>query len=348
MTPIRSLPSTFNYDGGPLASGLVLLATGFEDRAFEFLSKSSFDENNLCVLVKFEFDLDENEAVYKKFRDKAEEKFKSKNIFEASICQNNPRNYGGSLKDVLANLPPFEGDVSIDISGMPTHAICSTLKEVRDRYYNKRQAVLYTAAKHYFPSKDECEVMKDRQKQGVEFLPPTMALEMSEILILESFSGHRSKEGTNCLTVFAGYDANRSSGVIEEINPSILLLIYGLPGGEGIDWRLDLSKELHKKFESSRKTAVESVSTLSPNESLLILEKYYENLFEDYDFTIAPVCSKMQTIAVYLFWEKYKEIQLVFPMPISYSTDRKPMGVDQTYITMLEPSRTLFQIDGLD
>jgi len=134
----------------------------------------------------------------------------------------------------------------------------------------------------------------------------------------------------------------RSSGVIDSINPSLLLLIYGKPAGPHLSWRLDLSRELHRKFETSRRTAIETVSTLDFNESLSILEDYYEYLFEDYDFTISPICSKMQVIGVYLFWERYKEVQLVFPMPVAYNLNRSPQGSSDTYITLLEPRDSLY------
>ena len=136
-------------------------------------------------------------------------------------------------------------------------------------------------------------------------------------------------------------------GAIESINPSALLLLYGSPGNDEIKWRLELSKDLHRRFETTRKTAVEVVSTLNPQEALDTLEEYYDYLFEDYDFTVSPVCSKMQAVAVYLFWEKYKEVQLVFPMPLGYSTDRKPKGVSDTYLTYLHPKNEE-EIEGGD
>lgn len=161
--------------------------------------------------------------------------------------------------------------------------------------------------------------------------------------MLQSFSGHRSKEGVSCLAVFAGYEVHRTAGVIDNINPSMLLLLYGKPGDEKLRWRLDLSRSLHRKFESTRRTAVEEVSTLHLNESIEVLELYYQYLFEDYDFTIAPVCSKMQVVATFLFWERYREVQLVFPLPIGYATELSPKGVGRTFITELEPRNSLYR-----
>lgn len=341
---IKKNPSIHCYDSKESSCELLILAAGFEDRAFEFISKTKFSSKANCILVRFDFDIKGNKDIQLKFEQQIDSKFSKDRVFRIEINQSAPQLFEKQLKDVLPKISPFSGETWIDISGLPTHAICSTLRLSRNYFPKREQVIVYTSAKNYFPTYDEYQKLKSSLSNGVvEFLPPTMALEMSEVLMLEGFSGHRSKEGVSCLAVFAGYDVDRSSGVIESINPSTLLLLYGAPGGNDIEWRLDLSKNLHRRFESTRKAASEVVSTLNPQESIDILEEYYECLFEDYDFTISPVCSKMQTVATYLFWEKYKEVQLVFPMPIGYSIDRSPQGVGETYLTYLHPKNVLFR-----
>lgn len=341
---IKKAPFVHNYNSTVSSCELLILAAGFEDRAFEFISKTSFSINANCILIEFKFDIDENKEVHSRFNEKVESKFSKDRIFRINIDQEFPQNFEKQLKNTLPRILPFTGEAWIDISGLPTHAICSTLRLSRKYFPNKEQIIVYTAAKEYFPTKNEYQKLKKSlSNREIDFLPPTMALEMSEVLMLEGFSGHRSKEGISCLAVFAGYDVDRSSGVIESINPSTLLLLYGTPGNDEIQWRQELSKDLHKRFESTRKTASETVSTLDPQESIDALEEYYEYLFEDYDFTVSPVCSKMQAVAVYLFWEKYKEVQIVFPMPLGYSIDRSPKGVSETYLTYLYPKNTLFR-----
>jgi hypothetical protein len=344
IVAIKKGPAIHNYCNDNSSCELLILAAGFEDRAFEFISKTNFSSNASCILAKFDFDITENKDIYLKFKRQLESKFSEGRLFEIEISQSKPQQFEKQLKDTLPKILPFIGEAWIDISGLPTHAICSALRISRKYFPSKEQVIVYTAAKNYFPSNNEYQKLKNSSSDGVvDFLPPTMALEMSEVLMLEGFSGHRSKEGVSCLAVFAGYDVDRSSGVIESINPSTLLLLYGTPGANDIQWRLELSKDLHKKFESTRKTATEVVSTLNPQESIDVLEEYYEYLFEDYDFTVSPVCSKMQAVAVYLFWEKYKEVQIVFPVPLGYVIDRSPQGVRETYLTYLHPKNMLFR-----
>lgn len=335
-------PSIYQYSTGTSECDFLILAAGFEERAFRFLDYSHFSKNAYCILIKFDNNHIFNVEVYNKYKKRIEELFDPSRAFEVIIDQSKPQIYELNLTKIIPELPHDIGTAWVDISGMPTYSICSTLNVLRTFYSNRKQVIIYTAAEKYFPSFEEYQKLNEKGSGHVDFLPTTMAMEMDEVLILETFSGYRSKEGISCLAVFAGYDSHRSSSVIESINPSMLLVIYGKPATDELNWRLDLSKELHKRFETNRKTAIEYVSTLDINESIKVLEEYYEYLYEDYDFTISPICSKMQVISIYLFWEKYKEVQLVFPLPIGYEYERRPRGFKNTYITELEPRNSLY------
>jgi hypothetical protein len=170
---------------------------------------------------------------------------------------------------------------------------------------------------------------------------------MSENLIFEPFSGYRSGGTKSCLALFAGYEAHRSTGVVDAINPTILLLMYGQPADGNLDWREGLSRRLHHKFEKTRQCAVEVVPTWDVNVCVSKLEEYYNFLIDDYDLTVSAICSKMQTVASFLFWERYPEVQVTFPLPIGYDPERCPRGVDATYVLEL-PGRLTFWWSGIE
>jgi len=336
-------PQELTYSLNVCEADLIILAAGFEDRAIHFISEAKFKESAFCILVGFNNGVPLNNDIWNRYLDIVSNKFQPARIIHVKIKEKYPQRYEKDIEKSLAILPREINNIWIDISGFPTYGICSTLVACRSFYSNLKQTIIYTEAKEYHPSHEEFLDLQEKHPDGIEFLPKSMALEMSEVLILESFSGHRSKEGVSCLAIFCGYEVHRSAGVIDSINPSKLLMLYGNPGNSELAWRLNLSQELHKKFEVNRMSAIEVVSTLSPYESLNRLEEYYQYLFEDYDFTIAPVCSKMQVVGTYLFWEKHKEVQLVFPLPIGYSIDLQPKGVRRTFKFELEPKSSLYQ-----
>lgn len=339
----KIITTLLNFNQEPHDCDLLILAAGFEDRAFHFLSNSKFKKDTICILIEFPNHPEYNSEIFLNYLNTAKALFAQESILTIQLKENNAQLFERDLNECLSKLPRSITNAWIDISGMPTYAICIALNSVRVFFPTQTQNIIYSAAKSYFPTYQEYEKFSEKSASNEGFVPETMTMEMSEVLILETFSGHRSKEGISCLAVFPGYDANRTGGVIESINPSMLLFLFGDPDGSGFEWRLNLSKQLHRKFESTRKSAVEVVSTLDPNQSLNVLETYYEFLFEDYDFTIAPICSKMQVVGTFLFWERYKEVQLVFPLPVGYDLDKKPLGTSATFITKLDARNSLYR-----
>lgn len=324
---------------------VFLLGAGFEDRAERFLAKASFKPDAHCILVRFDAGIAGNKETYERYGATARAKFAANNLHEVDLPAGGFREFEKQLESTLASIPRSQRSIWIDVSGLPAHVICTALRLARSIRPLEQQTVIYTAATEYNPTLAEYEELRRKSESTggkIEYLPRSMALEMGENYIPDSFSGHRTNDRRTALAVFAGYEVHRSVGVIDNINPSILLLLFGRPGDEDLSWRLDLSQELHSRFPRERKCATEIVSTLRLSESLDVLERYYNYLYDDFDLTIAPVCSKMHTVASYLFWERYKEIQLAFPLPIGYDPKNRPVGAGQTYRLDLSPARILY------
>lgn len=321
----------------------LVVAAGFEDRAFRVLPDGKFSPAAHCILVRFENSVPGNEQVFERYLDAASRKFGSGCVHIVSLRHGQPAAFEIDLAKTIAELPVGIRTFGIDISGLPSFSICIALKTVRDSRPEEAVYVLYTAAFEYNPSFPEYKELAKRSPHGIELVSESMALEMAENLVLDSFSGYRSENAKSCLAVFAGYEVHRSTGVIEAVNPALLLLMYGNPGNASLAWRLDLSRNLHQKFEKGRRTATAVVSTLHLEEALEVLENYYNYLIDDYDLVIAPICSKMHVVASYLFWERYGEIQLTFPIPIGYDPSKSPHGIGGTYRTRIEPRRRTFR-----
>ena len=235
-----------------------------------------------------------------------------------------PDDYLNSLRTVLLKWrPDAVGDIWVDVSALPMQGICSTLAAVREALPGLAVRIMYTEANEYFPTKKEAA----RTEREPLF---AMSQEMLGNLIPKHFGGSSSEVST-CLLVFAGYEKHRSFGVVDELNPSKLVLVYGRPGNEQLSWRLPWSQRLHHELANRCPTASEIVSTLDPLESMRLLGKYYGFLFADHNIAVSPVCSKMQCVACYLFWERYRDVQLVFPLPVSYLPRRFSRGYRETF-----------------
>lgn len=324
---------------------VIILGGGFEERAERYVTKAAFRPGAICVLVRFDASISGNQETYSRYCSLASSKFSDDQLRIIDLVAGHYREFERQLEHTLLTMPASHRNIWIDVSGLPSHIICSTLRIVRALRPLEEQTIVYTAAVDYNPTQNEYDELKAKaatSDKPLEFLPRSMALEMGENYIPDGFSGHRTNDRRTALAVFAGYEVHRSIGVIDNINPSILLLLFGQPGDEGLSWRLDLSRELHSRFRKERKCATEVVSTLRISECLAVLETYYDHLYDDFDLTISPVCSKMHTVASFLFWERYKEVQLAFPLPIGYEPQNRPLGVGKTYQLNLRPSRQLY------
>ena len=287
---------------------ILVLAAGFEARAFtalEMVMAVSQGRPHRIVLVRYPHgQIAQNDDAF----DLMSTRLTQSSIIPtvADFDARHPDDYLENLKTALfAWRPDVTGEVWIDISALPMQGICSTLAAVRETLPSLTVRVLYTEAKDYFPTRNQV-----RDANG-----PTAALsqEMSGNLIPKRFGGSSSDVSSTCLVVFAGYENHRSLGVIEGLNPSKLVLVFGRPERKDLQWRLSWSQKIHRSILDTRPTATEVVSTLDPVESLELLNRYYNFLFADHAVSVAPICSKMQCIACYLLWERYRDVQLVFP-----------------------------------
>lgn len=321
---------------------VFVTAAGFEERAIAFLKNSTFSGDAVCILALYENEVEGNEAIRASFMELAREKFQAKNIFCPKLSLGEIDKFKLEIHELVMALPHRATSVWIDISGFASYAICAVVEEFRSCRPYEPVNIIYSSAKEYYPSFEQFEKMEKEDGFEKSTLPPSMAMEMSKPLSFEPFTGRLSGESQSCLVLFAGYEPHRSAGIVEAINPSMLLLIYGSPLDESLQWREKLSRKIHGRFERTRRRAIETVGAQDIASTVELLEKYYDFLIDDYNMVISPICSKMQVLASYIFWERYQEIKLSFPLPIGYDPTFRPKGVGGTFHVQI-PSRVRFK-----
>jgi|ERR1700733_2208504 len=306
------------------ACAVLIVAAGFEARARRVVELLSPKLPERIILVRYLNGFPENEVNYAKLAETIRERRLVDSFVEVAIDPQKPDDYFQTLKKALVRWKPdVDGEIWIDVSALPMQGICTTLAAVRECLPRLPVRVLYTEASIYYPTKAEVAA-----HSGHPFT--SISQEMSRNLIPKLFGGSSSEVAT-CLILFAGYEKHRSLGVVDELNPSKLVLVYGQPPHRRFSWRLNWSKSLHEALIDTRPTAVETVSTLNPTESLELLGRYYGFLFGDHNFAVSPICSKMECVACYLFWERYRDAQIVFPLPVTYLPHRFSDGYRDTF-----------------
>jgi len=191
---------------------------------------------------------------------------------------------------------------------------------------------VYTAANEYYPTEKEFRSSVNPQGRIDSLsLPDSLTYEAADNLILNVFSGFSVRQERTCLVLFAGFEKHRSVAAIESCNPSRLLVVYARSAETSLSWREDLSRQLHADLLPGVERAEEALLTTQVADVCEVLELYYSMVYDDMAVVLAPLNSKLHTIACYLFWELYRDVQLSFPLPVRYIPARSSRGVGRTY-----------------
>ena len=308
---------------------VLVVAAGFEARARRVLDLIRGRVPRRVVAVHYpEGAIEQNDETFEYMARALRES--GALVVEVTLDATRPDEYLEKLRQVFYRWrPDTAGEVWIDISALPMQGICATLAAVREVMPGVACRVAYTEAEEYFPTEEQVKA-----DAGGEMPLVALSKEMSTNLIPKRFGGV-SSDVLTCLIVFAGYEAHRSFGVVDELNPSKLVLVYGRPVRGDWEWRISWSRSIHEELRKTRPTADEVVSTLDPMESLVLLNRYYDYLFADHNLAVSPICSKMQCVGCYLFWERFRDVQLVFPLPITYLPKEFSSAYGQTFVFKL-------------
>jgi hypothetical protein len=128
------------------------------------------------VLILFENDIPGNPATARKYMEMASEKFVPDRTHVLSLRQSRIREFTEEFNAIIRSFSPDVDMFGIDISGMPSYLIFAVLNSVRENRSYQNQKIIYTSAKHYTPTKEEYESLKDKQGDDIEYIPKSMAL----------------------------------------------------------------------------------------------------------------------------------------------------------------------------
>lgn len=252
-----------------------------------------------------------------------------------------------NLENALKNIPDAEIDsIFVDISGMANFLILLTLHQVKALFCDKEIFVLYSEAQNYFPQHREAtdiiRIAQSRDEKDIIRLGELLgASGARETFILPDFKGYFKEDFPTCLVFFVGYEPSRAIGLLEGYRPNLVVACYGVSPHEHFKWRTEFSRELHdrlnvfKQYNSSNT----EVSTFNVSEIVSKLEEIYVSadlkgnvLYEGYNIAVTPQCSKLQTVATYVFCQSHPDIQVVFCLPGSFNPYRYSEGIGKKWL----------------
>ncbi len=325
--------SRFNF-AGKVSYGLFIAAGGFEKRALSFARRAHVHKFKIeqAILLRYITQQKDNEPNFKRLVDRVK-KF-TNNIKIIDVDVGIPDRFLKELTEEVRSVSTFleSRSVTMDVSGMAHVLICCCLRAVD--ICALQTSVVYTEANDYYPRESKRRVVIDAvQKSNFKIMAEYLQTAgLKDIQIPTNFKGNSRPASQPCLFIMAGYEPNRVQGLIDEYAPYAIVVFYGKSPHRKFYGRQKLSIALHKDlFDGWRYREISGLSTLEVEEILVTLETEYQKLRSEYDVAITSQCSKMQTVASYMFWKKHPEIQLVFTTAVRIEPKRYSRGEGHTF-----------------
>jgi len=238
--------------------------------------------------------------------------------------------------------------VFIDISGMANSLILLTINQAKKMFLGREIVILYAEAENYYPTQDKKDeiirLMESDEEENILKLGEQLgASGAREVIILPDFKGHFAENKPICLMFFVGYEPSRAAGLLDAYRPNRIVVCYGVSYHEKFKWRTDLSKKLHMKLFKEFEHVEKYISTFHIDKVVVELDKIYKSidngnhtLYEYYNIAVTPQCSKLQTVATYLFSQMHPDVQIVFCFPGKFNPERYSKGIGKLWIYKLQ------------
>ena len=291
---------------------VLILAAGFEERALACLRKIRASSSKISVIIlTYSPEISEN-LFFNACSFCREQNYDYKTI-----------QYNRSIPDTLnamANssiIRNCRGRIFLDISAMSRLLIVQILYTLREHLRHIR--VLYTEPESYSPTFTEFEEeMKKTEEACIEF-PMFISSGVADIFFPSEFSTSALQGQPLRLIVFPSFNPYQLRSVINELQPSFLDIINGIPPGNNNTWRTNAILRLNKIESIRQQKNLHYTSTFDYRETLNLLIQIYqrENVFDQ--ITIVPTGSKLQSLAVAIFRLFMEDIRIAYPLPQKFN-----------------------------
>ena len=144
------------------------------------------------------------------------------------------------------------------------------------------------------------------------------------------FSGVQQASRPTVLVVLSGFEGDRTVKVIEEYEPSRVMLGFGDPPTVASFLERNLSE--HKLVLSRTDVTEFRFPADSISECTAVLEEVVQPLLQSSNVVIAPMCTKLSTVAVFSVAERHREIQLAYCLPGEYNYSDYSTGTSRIFI----------------
>ena len=316
-------PHVEDIDLGTVEAGdVVVLCGGFEERASTLLSRliELRKVDMVVVLISYSPAYDENRIG--ELRTMAADA----GIDVRECLYNRQEPEGGGER--VAELTGGADRVLVDISGMSKLLIVQVVVALMEA--ELPITIVYGEANEYEPTKEEFErrlgalsgeATLDFLSSGVFEVAATP--ELASVAML----GEAIR-----LIVFPSMELVQMKNVLQEVQPTYVDVVYGLPPANENSWRRRAVEVINEGTLRRQEGVTRyEASTLDYRETIdIVLDIYARRSMFD-RILVAPTGSKMQAVAVGLVRSVLTDIQIVYPTPQQFNPLTYTRGVKRIH-----------------
>jgi hypothetical protein len=148
------------------------------------------------------------------------------------------------------------------------------------------------------------------------------------------FSGVQQASRPNVLIILSGFEGDRTLKLIEEYEPSLVLLGFGDPPTVPSFLERNLSE--HKLVLGRTDVKEFRFPANSILDCTVTLEQLIAPLLDSFNLVIAPMSTKLSTLAAFNIAEQHQEIQLAYCLPGEYNYSDYSSGTGRVFIEGLK------------
>ncbi len=323
------------------ANDILLVCAGFEERAAEPLRRiCAAQETGFSLgLIKYLPEIEQNRTQeLRAISDTA-----GLHVTEFVYDRERPSRMGETIQQFSQT---FER-IFVDISGMSRLLVVQTLVALVQSQ-TKFISIIYGEAREYPPSKDEFN--QDNQDDDAFTAPSYLSSGILEIAATPELSSVSMLGEAIRLVTFPSFDPAQLVNLVQELQPTYTDFIHGVPPSQQNMWRTDAIRELNiRTLNELREKHDHQASTLDYRETLEVLFGIYSQRSMFDRFVVAPIGSKMQTVAVGIFRAALHDVQIVYPTPHVFTQpERYTLGVRRLYQLDLPTDAIWSAIKGIE
>lgn len=318
------------HDMAGRTDDLFLVALGFEDRCLwipELLADKK--EYGATRAIYFEYGTNQSDNEFNKPRLlKAMESFARQVRPIPSDSDDFPLQLRGLLSEICTKSESPR--ITFDISVCSSRLLITALTVLFE--FNFHLRIVYSEASLYHPTKEEYEENPGTWTSDEEL---GLARGVSTIIRSPEHPGSRRDVLPETMIAFPTFKPERVRAILADIDPTLLIRpenrvvwLIGKPHLPEDRWRADVQRNIN---DIPASVPTYEVCTFDYKKTLEILDRIYRPFDCKYFVNIAPLGSKMQSLAVVLFWYIRPEVSIYFATPREYNATQYSDGCKATW-----------------